>query len=164
VIRPGRRLGVDAGQARIGIATCDPEGILATPVMTLARSGQSDEAMADQIAALAATHDVIEIVVGLPIHLSGDRGAAVDLAEALARAIARAQSRPVRLIDERLTTVQAAAELHRAGRAAKRHRAVIDQVAAVLILQSALDAERSAGRPPGQILSLDSGGEKGAEE
>jgi putative Holliday junction resolvase len=158
-MRRGRRLGVDAGEARVGLAACDPEGILASPVRTLARSGLEDGDVARQIAAEAREAGVIEIVVGLPAHLSGARGAAALKAEALAAAIAEASGKPVRLVDERLTTVEAAGALRRAGRSARAQRAVIDQVSAVVILQHALDAERAGGAPPGRAVTLESGGQ-----
>jgi putative Holliday junction resolvase len=162
-MRRGRRLGVDAGSARVGLAASDPDGILATPVRTIARAGLADAAVAAQIAAEAQAGSVLEIVVGLPAHLSGALGAAAGKAEALAGAIAAVASCPVRLVDERLTTVEASGALRRAGRSSRDQRAVIDQAAAVILLQHALDWERATGLPPGRPAGLQSGG-AGSEE
>ncbi|MDR0944695.1 MAG: Holliday junction resolvase RuvX [Bifidobacteriaceae bacterium] len=149
---PGRRLGVDAGAARVGVALSDPDGLLASPVETIERRDLDDAQVAARIAQLASEAGATGVIVGLPQHLSGAEGAAAGRARELAHAIRDATSLPVRLVDERLSSVQAHAQLHRAGRREKTHRAVVDQVAAVLILQSALDRERATGRPAGQAL------------
>jgi putative Holliday junction resolvase len=149
VLRRGSRLGVDFGSARIGIASCDPEGLLASPLATV-RRGRGDLA---EIARLAAERDVIEIIVGLPTSLSGKAGQAAararDFAETLADMVSPL---PVRLVDERFTTVIAHAALAKGGRNAKERRSMIDQAAAALLLQGALDAEREAGQPPGEVI------------
>ncbi len=152
--RSGARLGVDLGDVRIGIARCDPAGVLATPVETL-RRGPGD---LDRIAALAAEHDVIEVVVGQPTSLSGRLGPAalkaMEFATDLVATLAEQRlSVSVRLVDERLTTVSAERVLRSRGRTGARRRAVVDQAAAVVILQHALDTELSTGRPPGQEVS-----------
>lgn len=151
-MRQGRRLGVDVGSARVGVAMCDPEGILATPVATLPRDvgGGSDQ---ERLGALIVDEAILEVVVGLPRHLSGHEGAAADVAREYALALAkRIRPVPVRLLDERLTTVDAQSRLRAAGRPGRAQRDVVDQVAAVLILQSALDLERSTGSPPGELV------------
>lgn len=152
-MRQGRRLGVDVGVARVGVATCDPEGVLATPVETVPRGAGQPPTDVVRIAALAAELGVIEVVVGLPKSLSGQEGQAAAAARRYAAALV-APLRPVRvrLLDERLTTVDAHRSLREAGRATRDHRGVIDQQAAVLILQTALDLERSSGQPPGEPL------------
>jgi putative Holliday junction resolvase len=94
-------------------------------------------------------------VVGLPISLSGSDTASTADARDFARALAQAAEVPVRLVDERLSTVSAQRALHDAGRRAKGSRPVIDQVAAVIILQSALDSERMAAHPPGALIDLE---------
>ncbi|MGI9008575.1 MAG: Holliday junction resolvase RuvX [Streptosporangiaceae bacterium] len=148
-MRRGSRLGVDVGSARIGIASCDPHGLLASPLTTV-RRGRGDLA---EIARLAAERDVIEIIVGLPTSLSGTAGQAADLARDFAEALAGVVSPvPVRLVDERFTTVIAHAALAQGGRNAKERRTVIDQAAAALLLQGALDAERQTGQPPGEVV------------
>ncbi|MCL2788716.1 MAG: Holliday junction resolvase RuvX [Micrococcales bacterium] len=145
-MHPGRRLGIDAGQARVGVAVCDPEGILATPVATLNRRGESDEETARAIVRLAKENEVVEIIIGLPMHLSGQEGEAARQARELGDAIVRQGGGPVRMVDERLTTVQAEAALREVGWSAKRQRRIVDQAAAVVILQAALDADRAGSQ------------------
>ena len=148
-LRLGVRLGIDPGDARIGVARSDPSGFLATPVETV-RRGKGDLA---RIAALVAEEEAVEVVVGLPRSLSGGEGpAAVKVRRS--RASWRAGSRPVpvRLCDERLTTVSAEAMLRDRGRKGGKRRAVVDQAAAVVILQHALDTERATGAAPGEIV------------
>jgi putative Holliday junction resolvase len=144
-VRPGARLGIDVGSVRIGVACSDPGGLLATPVETV-RRGAGDLA---RLAELARERDAVELVVGLPVSLSGGEGAAAALARSFAVELAGSAGVPVRLVDERLSTVDATRTLRESGLAGKRHRAVIDQAAAVIILQSALDAERATGVAPG---------------
>ncbi len=152
-MRPGVRLGVDVGKVRIGIARCDPHGMLATPVETIAR-GIGD---IERIAALRDAVEAIEIVVGLPIALSGHETASTGDAREFAAELAKVADVPVRLVDERLSTVAASSALRAAGRNAKNSRSVVDQVAAVIILQYALDFERSADTPPGAVVDPDEG-------
>lgn len=149
--RQGVRLGVDVGDVRVGIARCDPAGVLATPVQTLHREPGDIE----RIVALAAEYDAIEVVVGHPTSLSGRPGPAAQKVVAFAAELAAALARrrmavSVRLVDERFTTVSAERVLRDSGRQGARRRAVVDQAAAVVILQHALDTERSTGRPPGE--------------
>lgn len=152
-MRPGVRLGVDVGTVRIGVARSDPHGVLATPLETV-RRGTGDLA---RIAQLAVEHAVTEIVVGLPIALSGKETASTADARRFARELARTQGSLVRLVDERLSSVSANAALKAAGRSARDSRAVVDQAAAVIILQYALDFERSAEQPPGAVVVPDEG-------
>jgi putative Holliday junction resolvase len=148
-LRPGRRLGVDVGAVRIGVAVCDPYGMLATPVETVA-AGDGDLA---RLAELAAEYEVVEAVVGLPRSLSGNEGPAAAKARAFADLlVGKIQPIPVRLVDERLTTVTATRGLRESGVRGRKSRAVVDQAAAVVILQNALDAERASGRPPGTLV------------
>lgn len=141
----GVRLGLDIGEARIGVAVSDPSGILATPVETV-RRGPGD---LDRIAALVAEHEAIEIVVGLPRSLSGREGpAASRIREVASELETRVSGIPLRFVDERFTTVTAERVLREQGRKGARRRAVVDQAAAVVILQHALDADRDAS-PPG---------------
>ncbi len=147
-MRAGVRLGVDVGRARIGVARCDRDGILATPIETVAR-GDGDLA---RITQLREEYDAVEIVVGLPLSLSGGSTASTEDARAFAAAIAKSTATPVRLVDERLSTVTAQSQLRENGRSTRSSRSVVDQVAAVIILQTALDAERTAGSPPGVLL------------
>ena len=151
-MRPGVRLGVDVGSVRVGIAACDPDGVLATPVETL-RRGRGDLARTAQ---LVQERGAVEVVVGLPRSMSGQEGpaasAARDFAASLSRRVAPC---PVRLVDERLSTVEATRSMQASGVSARDARGTVDQAAAVVILQGALDAERASGRPPGEIMQVD---------
>ncbi len=154
-VRSGVRLAVDVGSARIGVARSDPGGLLASPLTTVPR-GPGDLAA---LAGLAAEHDAIEVIVGLPTGLSGRDGRAAAGARDFAAALAAAAApRPVRLVDERFTTVLAHDALRQGGRDSRQRRGVVDQAAAALLLQSALDAERSSGRPPGQLVPAGAAG------
>jgi putative Holliday junction resolvase len=139
----GRRLGIDVGTVRIGVAVSDPDGILATPVETVRRDSRG--AHLRRIASLIDEFEIVEVVVGLPRTLADRAGSsardAIDVAEAIAERIAAV---PVRLADERLTTVSAARSLREAGVRAKNQRGMIDQAAAVEILQGWLDQRRNA--------------------
>ncbi len=157
-MRRGTRLGIDPGDARIGVARSDPTGFLATPVETVA-SGRGDLRRIRRIIADVAdeTADgVVEVVVGLPRSLAGGEGpAAVKTREFAARLAASVAPVPVRLVDERLTTVSAEAMLRDRGTKGSKRRAIVDQAAAVLILQHALDSERSTGTPLGELVPVD---------
>jgi putative Holliday junction resolvase len=148
-MRSGVRLGLDIGDARIGVAASDRHGILATPVETV-RRGAGD---LDRLAAIATEYEAVEIVVGLPRSLSGGEGPAAGRIRAFAAEVAeRVAPVPLRLVDERFTTVTAERVLREQGRKGQKRRAVVDQAAAVVILQHALDAERETGTPPGSPL------------
>ena len=153
MIRPGVRLGVDVGTARIGVARSDPHALLATPVETVPR-GDGD---LERLAQLVAEYDAVEVIVGLPIALSGRETASTDDARGFARRLAKRVPISVRLVDERLSTVSAQSALHASGRTTRSSRSVVDQVAAVIILQHALDFERSAQNPPGAVVDPDEG-------
>jgi len=145
--RRGARLGVDVGQVRIGVAICDPDGLLATPLVTVARDpATADEGITPDISELARLvelHDIVEVVVGLPVTLAGGHGPAAIKAKAYADRLAKAIAPvPVRLTDERMSTVVASRRLAERGVRGRRQRAVVDQAAAVEILQSWLDAQR----------------------
>ena len=146
-MRQGVRLGVDVGRVRVGVARSDRDGLLATPVETIQRVDL--DGVVRRIGELATELDVVELVVGLPLSLSGGDTASTQDAREVAAAMAAVA--PVRLVDERLSTVTAQAGMRQAGRSTRRQKAVIDQAAAVVILQHALDAER-AGRVPGMMV------------
>ena len=153
-VRTGVRIGVDVGTARVGVAASDPSGTIAHPVETLPRDERSGADVA-AIAALVAGRGAVEVVVGLPRLLSGQEGTAARIARDYAgKLAARVAPVPVRLVDERLTTVAAHKRLHDSGVPGRGQRSVVDQAAAVLILQSALDAEALSGRPAGEVVSL----------
>ncbi|GAA4534935.1 Holliday junction resolvase RuvX [Mycobacterium paraffinicum] len=148
---PGRgpRLGIDVGSVRIGVACSDPDGILATPKETVRRDRSGKHLR--RLAELAAELGAVEVVVGLPRTLADRTGpSAVDAMELASQLAQRIAPTPVRLADERLTTVSAQRSLRAAGVRAREQRAVIDQAAAVAILQSWLDQRRAtltAGEP-----------------
>ena len=149
------RLGLDWGEARIGVAACDPAGTLAYPVATVAAGPAANGAL---LATWSREYEPIEIVVGLPRSLSGGEGPAAAriraaAAELAARLAGDGRAVPVRLVDERLTHREAARQLRAAGRRAKQQRAVIDSAAAVGILEHALAVERAGGTPPGELVS-----------
>ena len=135
----GRRLGVDVGAVRVGVALSDPDGILATPLRHRAprrRARVGRAALRD----LVAEHAVVEVVVGLPRTLAGRKGPAAEAARAFGEALTAALAVPVAYTDERLTTVVATRQLRSRGVKGRKQRAVIDQAAAVAILQGWLDA------------------------
>ena len=144
----GIRLGIDPGQARIGLALSDRDGLLAMPCETVPVDGGE----IDRLTELVALHDVYCVIVGLPINLSGKWTASTRAAHGLARELAGRIEVPVRMIDERLTTNTANAALRSSGRSQRAGRSVIDQIAAVTLLQQALDTERQLNRPAGWAL------------
>jgi putative Holliday junction resolvase len=147
-MRRGVRLAVDVGSVRVGVARSDPDGVLAVPVETV-RRGVGDLA---RLAELVTEHQALEVVVGLPRTLRGAEGAAAGDARGFAQALAAMVEVPVRMVDERLSTVVAGQGLAAAGRSAKSGRAVVDQAAAVAFLQTALDAERTGTGLPGEVV------------
>ncbi|GAB6857676.1 Holliday junction resolvase RuvX [Microbacterium xylanilyticum] len=149
--RRGVRLGIDVGRARIGVARSDPDGLLAVPVETVPR----DDASVTRIAQLVAEYEPLEVVVGLPINLRGEDTASTADAREFAAALAQAGGCAVRLIDERLSTVTAHQALRASGRSQRTSRGVVDQAAAVVLLQHAIDTEKGTGRPAGTALMPD---------
>jgi putative holliday junction resolvase len=146
-VERGVRLGVDVGTVRVGVAISDPDGILATPLLTLGRDTNArDGNLPDDISELMRlvdVHESVEVVVGLPVTLAGTEGPAAAHARAYAEQLARAIAPvPVRLADERMSTVTATRRLSERGVRGGRRRAVVDQAAAVEILQGWLDAQR----------------------
>jgi putative Holliday junction resolvase len=150
-MRPGRRLAVDVGRVRIGLAICDAEGILASPLDAISRSHDVTSALAG-IADLIASHQIIEVYVGEPLSLNGAATESTNDARQVAIAISERVDVPVRMIDERLTTVTAAAKLRLAGHTAKSSKSIIDSASAVEILEIALSYEKSSGTNPGNLV------------
>jgi putative Holliday junction resolvase len=149
------RIAIDVGLARIGVAGCDPAGLLASPLATVLR-GRGDIA---ELARVAGEREAVEIVVGLPMALSGREGKSAADARNFAAALAgRVAPTPVRLVDERFTTVLAHDALRQGGRDSRARRTVVDKAAAALLLQGALDTERSTGRPAGELVTPAPGG------
>jgi len=147
----GRRLGVDVGSVRVGVAVADPDGVLASPVVTLPRdqvtTTEGDSVPSDMsgIRALVDEYEIVEIIVGLPITLAGKEGIASGLIRQYAKKLASVVDPvPVLLTDERMSTVVATRRLSERGVRGRRRRAVVDQAAAVEILQGWLDARRAA--------------------
>ena len=135
----GVRIGVDVGTVRVGVAASDPDGVLASPVVTLTRDPRTGRDL-DELAEIVRDRSAVEVVIGLPRHLSGREGASVQMARQYADELAdRIAPVPIRLVDERLTTVSAGRSLRASGVRGKASRAVIDQAAAVALLQSALE-------------------------
>jgi putative holliday junction resolvase len=150
-MRSGVRLGLDPGDARIGVARSDPTGFLATPVETV-RRGRGD---LGRLRRLVTETECVEVVVGLPRSLSGREGPSAVKVREFALSLARQiDPVPVRLCDERLTTVSAESMLRERGRKGADRRSVVDMAAAVLILQNALDTERASGNAPGEIVEV----------
>lgn len=147
------KFGVDVGMARVGVALCDPDGVLATPLKTLKRDlkKHSDVRV---LLKLVAEHEAVQVFVGLPRSLRGHETGSTQMAREYAALVAEGLQDPapgvsVRLIDERLTTVSAHRALHESGLDGRKHREVVDQVAAADILQQALDMQKSLGRDVG---------------
>ncbi|WKX74518.1 Holliday junction resolvase RuvX [Streptomyces sp. XD-27] len=152
-MRRGRRIAIDVGDARIGVASCDPDGILATPVETV--PGRDVPAAHRRLAAIVEEYEPIEVVVGLPRSLSGREGPAAAKVRAFAQTLAqRVAPVPVRLVDERMTTVTATQGMRASGVSSKKGRSSVDQAAAVVILQNALETERVSGEPPGEGVEV----------
>lgn len=148
-MRQGVRLALDWGKARIGVAACDRGGILAHPVETVPAGPDALR----RIAALVADYEPIELVIGLPRTMAGSESHAAAGIRAVARDLAVAlPGLPVRLVDERLSTVTASRRLSSAGKDTRKQRSLIDQAAAVAILEAALDHERSTGAPAGEVF------------
>jgi putative Holliday junction resolvase len=136
-VRIGVRIGIDVGKARVGIARSDAEGLMAVPSETLAR----DVAL-ESLVTLSTESQVLEWVVGLPLSMDGGETPSTDDARAFAHDLVTRSGIAARLVDERLTTVGAQSALHSASHTVRSSRPVIDQVAATILLQAALDAER----------------------
>ena len=149
-MRTGVRVGIDIGTVRIGVSRSDRDGYLATPVETVDRGSANP---IELIVAVISELGAIEVIVGLPLSLNGSHTASTEDALSMARELAQLTTVPIRLIDERLTTVSAHSAMRAVGKNQKQTRSVIDQVAAVMILQHALDSERSSGNLPGKDLS-----------
>ena len=138
----GVRLACDVGTVRIGIAKSDFHGILATPLDAVP-AGENSVA---QVKSVIEDHDVIEIIIGLPLMMNGTEGPSAKMARDWATQLEEQISIPIRMVDERLTTVQAQRGLHAAGRTVKNSRTAIDSASAVVLLQSVLDGSQKETR------------------
>jgi putative Holliday junction resolvase len=154
----GIKRGVDVGTVRVGVAICDPDGILATPFKTVSRNAKKNTDVR-VIVKHALELPAVQIFVGLPRTMKGEERAsaqmATEYAELLAGELFLAGSDiPVALIDERLSTVTAHRNLHEAGMSSKNHRKVVDQVAAAGILQQAIDMQKARGTDVGRRVQV----------
>ena len=148
--RIGVRVAVDVGSARVGVAASDPDGRLAFPVTVLRRDRRTGRDL-DDLVAFVSEREAIEVLVGLPQTLRGrDSSSTVDARDYAVALAGRVHPVPVRLVDERLSTVAAQRQLQAAGRDTKSSRSVIDAAAAVVLLEAALDRERHTGAPAGE--------------
>jgi putative holliday junction resolvase len=152
-MRHGVRLAFDWGDARIGVAACDPDGLLAYPVKAV-RAGEDEIA---ELGGVVAEYEPIEVLVGFPRSLSGGEGPAAAKVRERAARLAAVIGVPVRLVDERLTTVTASQRLREGGKRAKEQRELIDAAAAVAILEQALAFEQSQEKPAGELVSAPGG-------
>lgn len=152
-MRSGRRLAIDVGKVRIGVAASDFHGILASSLATVQRTDPIDQSI-QELCGLVNEVEPIEIYVGLPVSMSGQFSASTQDAIDFAKGLAAAQVVPVRMIDERLTTVSASAALRSSGRDSKSGRKIIDQIAATIILEQALETEKSSGAAPGKTIEV----------
>ncbi|WP_284974547.1 Holliday junction resolvase RuvX [Arthrobacter sp. efr-133-TYG-104] len=160
----GVKVGVDVGTVRVGVAICDPDGILATPFKTVLRDTKKNSDvryLVKQAAELAA----VQIFVGLPRTMKGDERGSAQMASDYAQALVSELQRagldvPVNLVDERLSTVTAHRNLHEAGMSSKNHRKVVDQVAAAGILQHAIDMQKARGTDVGRRVHAQAESEK----
>lgn len=149
----GVRIALDVGSVRIGVAKCDAEGLLATPVTTISAGSEA----VNQVLDLLKEHQAICVYIGKPISLAGKDTASTQSAIEFAGEIAvllKDSNTQVRLIDERLSTVTAQRGMHEAGRNVKQSRDAIDQAAAVVILEHALASERNSGTLVGEEVKI----------
>jgi putative Holliday junction resolvase len=143
-------LGLDIGSVRIGVAACDPDGILATPLTVVRR--KDEPAALRELREIVAEYEPIEFLVGDPKSLDGAARAAAASALEFARKVAAATGTPIRLVDERFTTVEAHHALAAAGKSSRQRREIVDAQAAVIILQNALEFEHNTGDPAGREM------------
>ena len=151
-MRFGRRVAIDVGTVRVGIAASDVHSILASGLVTIKRGADIETVVAEIVLEISEIAP-IEIYVGLPVSLSGNNTASTQDALAVARALQAKVDVDVRMLDERMTTMTAASALRSSNRDSKSGRAVIDQIAASVILEQALAFEKSQGISPGQLVS-----------
>ncbi len=151
-MRTGVRLALDWGKSRIGVAASDRDGLLAFPVETV----PAGPAAISRVVALVGEYEPIELILGWPRNLAGEDGPAAQAMLVVAGALATALPQlPLRLVDERLTTATASRQLAGAGRNTRKQRQVIDQAAAVALLDTALQQERNTGQPAGEQFDGD---------
>ena len=140
------RIAIDWGKARVGVAACDRDGLLAYPVETV----PNDQQTLARLTALVAEYEPAEVLLGMPVDLKGRLGPAAQAMAEVADRLAELPGVELRVVDERLSTASAARKLAASGRSSRQRRGIVDQAAAVDILEQALEYERQTGRPPGQ--------------
>ncbi len=145
--RRGARVAIDWGKARVGVAACDPDGLLAHPVETV----PNDARTLSRLGQLVAEYEAIEVLLGMPKNLAGRDGPAAQAMAQVADRLAQELPVPLRVVDERLSTASAARRLAESGRSSRQRRGIIDQAAAVDILEQALEFERRTGMPAGTL-------------
>ena len=134
----GRRLGIDFGQARVGIAICDVDGMVATPLTTL----RNDKSLFAKLNELIEEHNIVGVYLGKPKHLSGVEGATVELVATFAERFSESFALPITYVDERLTSGAAEKLLKSVGKNSKESRGLVDQLAAVAILELGIQIEK----------------------
>ena len=137
-----RSLALDVGDKRIGVAVSDPTGILATPLTTIGCSGRSSDVR--EVLRLAAQHDAGEIIVGMPVSLSGRMHGQAELVAEFTNLLAASTTIPVKSVDERFSTIQATRLLRESGAKQREDKGRVDAAAAAVILQSHLDSKRGS--------------------
>ena len=137
----GRRIAFDYGDVRTGVALCDPDGILSSPLSVLDSKSRD---FLNQISALIAEYEPIRIFVGLPMNMSGSKGESAEKAESFGQSLQSITDLPVVFVDERLSTVSAQKKLKEAGVSMRDSKSVIDAMAAVAILEQGLLRENLA--------------------
>jgi putative Holliday junction resolvase len=136
----GRRLGIDYGQARVGIAICDRDGMVSTPLVTL----RNDKTLVSKLGALIDENQITGVYLGKPKHLSGVEGATVELVAGFAQRFSETFEIPIAYVDERMTSAQAEKLLKSVGKSSRESRGLMDQLAAVAILELGIQIEKNS--------------------
>jgi putative Holliday junction resolvase len=144
-LRLGRRIGIDFGVARIGVAVSSVDAIICSPLETVPNN---DEALV-HVLGLIAEQEPIEVYVVLPLNLQGEHTQSTELAITFAKMLFQAGVSNLRMVDERMSTRAAQSQLHASGKNSRESKSVIDAAAATLIVESALSYERATGNLPG---------------
>ena len=153
-MRQGVRVACDVGTVRVGLSRSDATGMLAVPLPAVPAGPEAVVA----VLAVLDEWEAVEVFVGLPLHMSGEEGHSARMARDWAGALAERTSLPIRLMDERLSTVEAQRGFRASGRTTRESRSLIDSASAVVVLQAALEAERGSGAPPGELVPRSVGG------
>jgi putative Holliday junction resolvase len=148
-LRLGRRIGIDFGVARIGVAVSSVDAIICGPLATVPNN---DDALAC-VLGLIAEQEPIEVYVGLPLNLRGEHTQSTELAITFAKLLSQSGVSNLRMVDERMSTRAAQSQLHASGKNSRQSKSVIDAAAATLIVESALSYERATGNLPGIEIS-----------